>query len=44
VTVKAVGGSSGGGGATGFEFVLGLALAMIAARLQREARWKATKT
>ena len=43
VTVKAVGGSTGGGGATGFEFVLGLALAMIAARLQREARWKARK-
>jgi hypothetical protein len=43
VTVKAVGGSSGGGGATGLEFVLGLALAMIAARLQREARWKTRK-
>jgi hypothetical protein len=38
VTVKAVGGSTGGGGATGFEFLLGLALAIIAARLDRRAR------
>jgi hypothetical protein len=38
VTVKAVGGSTGGGGATGLEFVLGLALAIIAARLDRRAR------
>ena len=44
VTVKAVGGSTGGGGATGFEFVLGLTLAMIAARLQREGRWRAKRT
>jgi hypothetical protein len=44
VTVKAVGGSTGGGGATGLEFVLGLTLAMIAARLQREGRWRARKT
>ena len=43
VTVKAVGGSTGGGGATGLEFVLGLLLAMIAARLQREARWRTRK-
>jgi VCBS repeat-containing protein len=44
VTVKAVAGSTGGGGATGFEFVLGLALAMIAARRlerrTREPRWR----
>src|SRR4029077_4313717 len=41
VTVKAVGGSTGGGGATGFEFLLGLALAIIAARLDRRARgWR----
>ncbi len=38
VTVKAVGGSTGGGGATGLEFVLGLLLAMIAARLDRHVR------
>jgi VCBS repeat-containing protein len=38
VTVQAHGGSSGGGGATGFEFVLGLALAMIAARLHGRGR------
>jgi hypothetical protein len=44
VTVKAVGGSTGGGGATGFEFVLGLTLAMIAARLQREGRWRARRS
>jgi VCBS repeat-containing protein len=40
VTVKAAGGSTGGGGATGLEFVLGLTLAMIAARLRREAGWR----
>ena len=41
VTVKAVGGSTGGGGATGLEFVLGLALAIIAARLDRRPRgWR----
>jgi VCBS repeat-containing protein len=38
VKVQANGGSSGGGGATGFEFVLGLALAMIAARQQWRSR------
>src|SRR4029077_1442997 len=38
VTVKAVGGSTGGGGATGLEFLLGLGLAIIAARLNRRAR------
>ena len=43
VTVKAVGGSTGGGGATGLEFVLGLILAMIAARHQKEARWRTRK-
>jgi hypothetical protein len=43
VTVKAQGGSTGGGGATGLEFVLGLTLAIIAARLQREARWRTRK-
>jgi hypothetical protein len=43
VTVKAVGGSTGGGGATGLEFVLGLTLAMIASRLQREGRWRTRK-
>jgi hypothetical protein len=40
VRVQAIGGSTGGGGATGLEFLLGLALAMIARRAQREARWK----
>jgi len=44
VTVKAVGGSTGGGGATGFEFVLGLIFAMIAARRQKEARWRPRKS
>jgi len=43
VTVKAAGGSTGGGGATGLEFVLGLILAMIAARRQREARCRTRK-
>src|SRR5262249_17316790 len=43
VTVKAAGGSTGGGGATGLEFVLGLILAMIAARRQKEARWRPGK-
>jgi len=36
--VLARGGSGGGGGATGLEFVLGLALAIIAARLNERAR------
>jgi VCBS repeat-containing protein len=41
VTVKAQGGSTGGGGATGLEFVLGLALAMIGARLHARRRgWR----
>ena len=44
VTVKAVGGSTGGGGATGLEFVLGLALAIIAARLDRRRTWRASPT
>jgi hypothetical protein len=43
VHVQARGGSTGGGGATGLEFVFGLTLAMIAARLQREARWRTRK-
>ena len=44
VTVKAVGGSTGGGGATGLEFVLGLALAIIAARLQKGGALENQKT